>query len=371
MPQRWDEERLFSSGDEYFAELVTSISRAGSSIEMESYIFIKGRAADRVIGALIEAARRGVRVRLIVDGWGSPAFLWDYWPLLKKAGVKTRFFRVVPLILRRLPGDPEGLVQRILNRWRGLNRGNHRKFCLIDQQELYVGSFNVSDDHLSEVNGDKAWKDLGVRVSGKELRYAKRAFQRAFRGWTALNWPMRSPELLLLNDSILHKRRSRNEHLWQIKNAKGRIWLATPYFVPIRSVVRALLYKAKRGVDVRIMVPQENDVFIMHWLSWPLLQALARRGVKVFIYKPRFSHQKLFIADDWICIGSTNLNHRSFLHDLEMDVVITHEGNRRFLIEMYQADQKMSELFDRSEWANLPFWQRWITSVLILLKYWA
>lgn len=371
MPQRWDEETLFTSGDEYFSELLTSIGRAYSLVEMESYIFIKGVLADRVTAALIDAAKRGVRVRLIVDGWGSPGFLWDYWPQLRRAGVKTRFFRVVPLILRRLPGDPKGFFQRILNRWRGLNRGNHRKFCLIDHQELYVGSFNVSDVHLSEIQGEKTWKDLGVRVRGHELRYAKRAFQRAFRGWTALNWPMRSPELLLLNDSILHKRRSRNQHLRHIKNARERIWLATPYFVPIRSVVRALLSGAKRGVDVRIMVPEENDVFIMHWLSWPLLQNLAKRGVKVYIYKPRFAHQKLFIADDWVALGSTNLNHRSFLHDLEMDVVITHKENRDALVRLYQEDQKMSELFDRSEWANLPFWQRWITSVLILLKYWA
>ncbi len=371
MPQRWDEETLFTSGDEYFSELLNSISQAYSSIEMESYIFIQGVLADRVTKALIEAAQRGVRVRLIVDGWGSPSFLWDYWPQLRKAGVRTRFFRVIPLILRRLPGDSEGFFQRFLNRVRGLNRGNHRKFCLIDRQELYVGSFNVSDVHLTEVHGDKTWKDLGVRVRGSDLRFAERAFQRTFRGWTALNWPMRSPELLLLNDTVLHKRRARNHHLRRIKNARERIWLATPYFVPIRSVARALMDRAKRGVDVRIMVPEENDVFIMHWLSLPLLQNLTKRGVKVYIYKPRFAHQKLIIADEWMAVGSTNLNHRSFLHDLEMDVVITHDENKKKLVDLYQEDQKVSELFDRSEWANLPFWQRWFTSVVVLLKYWA
>ncbi len=371
MPHRWKEEVLFDSGDEYFVELLSSIRRASIVIEMESYIFIKGVLADRVVSELIRAAARGVRVRLIVDGWGSPGFLWDYYPQLRKAGVKIRFFRVVPVILRRLPGDPKGFFQRMLNRFRGLNRGNHRKFCLIDNRELYVGSFNISDVHLKELSGDQAWKDLGVRVSGGDLRYAGRAFQRAFRGWTALNWPMRSPELLLLNDSFLHKRRTRNQHLRHIRKAEHNIWLATPYFVPIGALVRALVRKARRGVDVRIMVPKENDVFLMHWLSWPLMQYLVRNGVKVFIYQPRFAHQKLFIADHWMCIGSTNLNHRSFLHDLEMDVVITHDDNRAKLVAGYIADQKLSEPFDRSEWAHLPFWHRWIAAVVILLKYWA
>lgn len=371
MLNRWDEETLFTSGDDYFAEMLKSIHNANHYIEMESYIFLKGVLADRVAQALIEAAARGVHVRLIVDGWGSPGFLWDYFPQLRRAGVKTHFYRVIPIILRRLPGDPKGFFQRILNRWRGLNRGNHRKFCLVDGHSLYVGSFNVSDVHLREVSGDETWKDLGVRVSGGDLRHAQRAFQRAFRGWTALNWPMRSPELLLLNDSYLHKRRSRSQHLRHLKMAEERIWLATPYFVPIAAVVRALVSKARRGVDVRITVPKHNDIFLMHWMSWPLLQYLAKRGVKVFIYQPRFAHQKLFIADDWVSIGSTNLNHRSFLHDLEMDVVLTHEDNKNKIVASYIADQKMSELFDRSEWATLPFWQRWLTSITFLLKYWA
>lgn len=371
MYNRWSEETLFTTGDSYFAALIESLRNAQFFIEMESYIYLKGVLADRVTAELIAAAQRGVRVRLIVDGWGSPGFLWDYWPQLRQAGVKTRFYRVIPLILRRLPGDPSSLWQRILARLRGLNRGNHRKFCLIDQAELYVGSFNISDVHLQEVYGSVAWKDLGVRVRGEDLKYAKRAFQRAFRGWTALNWPVRSPRLLLLNDSFLHKRRARSQHLRNLGKAQNRIWLATPYFVPIRSIVRALIRKARQGIDVRIIVPKENDVFFMPWLSRPLLANLAKRGVKIFIYQPRFAHEKLFIADNWMCIGSTNLNHRSFLHDLELDVVITHDENRNQLSAEFEQAQKESEPFDRSDWSHLPFWQRWVVSVFVLLKYWA
>lgn len=371
MAERWDEETLFFSGDRYFSELLREIAAAQVSVEMESYIFLKGTLGDRFVAELSRAARRGVSVRLIVDGFGSPTFLWDYWPQLREAGVKIRFFRVIPLILRRLPGDPEGFFQRLLHRWRRLNRGNHRKFALIDKMVLFVGSFNISDVHLKELKGEQAWQDIGVRVKGRELRYAHRAFKRAYRGWKAFNLPARSPSLLLLNDSYLHMRRTRSQHIVHLKSAEKRIWLATPYFVPIGSVFRQLVRQARRGVDVRLIIPQKNDVFFMHWLGIPLLRELVREGVKVFIFQPRFSHQKVFIADDWMTVGSTNLNHRSFLHDLEMDVVLRDPENLRRLEEAYLADQKASEPFDRSEWVHLPIWQRIVASFFILLKYWA
>jgi cardiolipin synthase len=252
-----------------------------------------------------------------------------------------------------------------------MNRGNHRKFCLIDSTELWVGSFNVSDVHLREFMGDEVWKDVGVCVRGGDLRYARRAFQRAYRGWTALNWPTRSPKLLLLNDSFLHKRRARLEQVSRLREAKTRVWLATPYFVPVGNLYRLLVKRAKQGLDVRLIIPRKNDIWIMKWMSAPLLKGLAKNGVKVFVYEPRFSHQKVFIADDFISIGSTNLNHRSFLHDLEMDVVITHPENCKRVLDGYLQDQDLSQPFDSSSWSRLPFWKRMCASVFMLAKYWA
>ena len=287
-PTFWDEETLFITGDEYFAELLRAIEAAQSTIELETYIFERGALAERMVIRLIQASARGVKVRLIVDGWGSPAFAMDYWPRLKAAGVKVRFFRVSPWILKRLPGDPRGFLHRMFLRMRQMNRGNHRKFCLIDQAELWVGSFNVSDVHLIEIRGENAWKDVGVRVRGPEIKYARRAFQRAYRGWAALNWPARSPRLLLLNDSFLHKRRARLQQVDRLRDAQKRVWLATPYFVPIGHVFRLLTRLAARGIDVRLMVPEKNDVWFIRWISLPLLKSLSKKGVKVFIFSPKF-----------------------------------------------------------------------------------
>lgn len=367
----WTEEVLYTSGDEYFAGLIVALKSARLSIELESYIYEKGVLGERITEQLIAAAQRGVRVRMIIDGWGSPGFVWDYWPRLKQAGVRVRFFRASPWLLKRLPGDSANPLYRWIRRWRTVNRGNHRKFCLLDHTDLWVGSFNVSDVHLKEIQGARVWKDVGVRVCGPEVRHAKRAFQRAYRGWTAINWPARSPRLLLLNDSILHKRRTRLEQLSRLRKARTRIWLATPYFVPVGKLFRTLGRQARRGVDVRLTVPLKNDVWFIKWLSLPLLRSLTKKGVKVFVYSPIFSHQKLLIADDWMCIGSTNLNHRSFLHDLEMDVVITHANNRQCLLDAYIKDLGLSRPFDSSEWANLAWWKRVLSSVFLLAKYWS
>jgi cardiolipin synthase A/B len=195
--------------------------------------------------------------------------------------------------------------------------------------------------------------------------------RRRSRGWRAINLPARSPKLLLLNDSYLHKRRARVQYIKRMRHAEKRIWISTPYFAPIGRVIRILRRQAKRGLDVRVMVPRKNDVWVMRWISIPILHALAKRGVKVFIYEPRFSHQKVLIADDWVCIGSTNLNHRSFLHDLEMDVVLTRDENRKRMIDGYVRDQGASEVFDTSDWADLPFWERILSSIFMWAKYWS
>ncbi len=369
-PTQWDKEKLYTTGDEYFAGLLDAINQAKVTIDLETYIFEKGILADRMVAHLIAAAARGLRVRVIVDGWGSRRFAHEYWPALKAAGVRVRFFRTSPWILSRLPGDPKNFWHRMWLRFRNFNRGNHRKFCLLDGQELWAGSFNVSDVHLSEVFGDQAWKDTGVCVRGAEVKYAQRAFQRAYRGWTAVNWPTRSPRLLLLNDSFIHKRRARLEKTKRMRRAQHRIWLATPYFVPVGRVFRLLARQARRGLDVRLMIPEKSDVWFMKWMSLPLLKSLSAKGVKVFVYSPRFSHQKLFIVDDWICVGSSNLNHRSFLHDLEMDVVITHQDNLNEITAGYVSDEALSKVFNTLEWTHLPIWKRVLSSIFLLARYW-
>lgn len=355
MQRLWDSEKLYLTGDEYFADMLAGVSSSQKCIEVETYIYEPGVLADRMADALVEAANRGVRVRMIVDVWGSPDFHHKYGKRLSDAGIGIKLFRQGPF-------------------WKGLrriNRGLHRKFTLIDDKTLWVGSFNVADVHLEEVYQHQAWKDVGARVEGPDVVYAKRSFDRTYSRWKKWRWPRRRSPIILINDSYLNQRHVRRYPIKLMRRAKCRIWISTPYFVPVGLILRTLVKRARSGIDVRIILPEQNDIWFMRWLSLPLLERLNKNGVKVFMYQPRFSHQKVLVVDDWMIIGSTNMNHRSFLHDLEMDILITHEENKKLLFNSLLIDQDRSLIFDTPTLFRLSWWQGWLSRVFSWLRYWS
>jgi len=370
-PQAWTHERLYVIQDDYFRDLIKCISEARHFIEMETYIFEKGVLADRVSAALCAAADRGVQVRLLIDGIGSPNFFSNYEKVFSNHHVDVRYYRILPWIFRHLPGEPRFFLAKIFYRLARLNKGNHRKMCLIDKKYLWVGSANISDVHLQEVYGDKAWRDLGVCVEGHDISLAHRAFDQAFIRGRALRIKVRLPRLITISQTFFQRRRSRAEQFRQLRKASRRIWIETPYFIPLARTLRRLIKKAKEGVDVRIMVPRESDVWVIPWISFSYMRLLAAHGIKIYEYKPGFLHQKLYLIDDWICLGSTNLNHRSLLHDLELDVVITHEDNKKRLEEIYLAHQSQSVLFTNEQWSSLPLWKKGLYNVSWYFSYWA
>jgi cardiolipin synthase len=370
-PSLWSREQIYTVQDDYFSDLISAIGAAQSSIEMETYIFEKGVLGDRMCDALCAAAGRGLMVRLLIDGIGSPNFVYDYEPRFRNSGVEVHYYRIWPWIFRHLPGEPRFLLAQFFYRIARLNKGNHRKMCLIDHKALWVGSANVADIHLQEINGPNAWRDLGVRVEGADVILAKQAFDQAFHRGRSLRLKIRLPRLLALSQTYFQRRRRRAAQLRRLKTAKQRVWIETPYFVPLARVVRELIHKHRHGVDVRVLVPKRSDLWVIPWMSFLYLRMLAVRGVKVFEYQPGFSHQKLYLIDDWICLGSTNLNHRSFLHDLEIDVVITHDDNKILLERLFSKDETQSTPFLMERWDSFPFWRKLLYQMFWYFSYWS
>jgi cardiolipin synthase len=371
MVQEWDKEQIFFSGDDYFAEVIKAINAAAKTVIFETYIYDKGVVGDRVAEALINAARRGIRVKILVDGIGSPGFAKAYFSRLRSNGIGVRFFRVLPWMIGRYPGDSRRWYWRLSQRLRHFNQGNHRKLCLIDDKTLFIGSFNVSDVHLREVKGEGVWKDIGACVEGPETKFVRRAFYRAYRHFHVPSWGIRTPKLIMMNDSFVHKRSNKIKKVQRMKAAMHRILLQTPYFVPPGYILRGLVRKAKRGITVKLIVPRSSDVWVVQWMSLGILHYLAKKGVEVYFYTLTFNHQKVFIIDDWMCLGSTNLNHRSFLHDLEMDVVITHSENKLKMEQSFQADLDNSIRYDPARWHEIPLFVRLVGNFLRLARYWA
>lgn len=368
---KWTKEVLYLNQDQYFSDMIKGIAQARESVEIEMYIYERGVLGDRITDALVQARTRNVSVRVLIDGIGSPAFSTTYEERLKNNGVQVKYYRTWSWFYHRVPGEPAAWTSKLYYRFARLNRGNHRKICLIDKKTLWTGSANISDVHLREVYRDKAWKDLGVCVEGKDIRIAKRALDLAFLKGVSLELKVRLPKLLVINQTFFQKPLQRAVQLKLLQSAKQRIWIQTPYFVPLPRVARRLVKKAAEGVDVRVLVPQKNDVWIIPWLSFSYFRLLSRRGVKIYEYPGEFIHQKLYIIDDWICMGSTNLNHRSFLHDLEIDVVITHENNKAQLEQSFLQDQNNSRLLDQKIWDTYGPLKKTTLWLASWLAYWA
>ena len=177
--QNINEEEIFFSGQEYFAKLLSDIEDAKESVELETYIFTLDQIGKKIIGALTKVAERGVAVRILVDGAGTLQWSGPVVERLEHAGAETRVFHPFPWRLWqwsrshvRIPS-----LLKIIYLFLKINSRNHRKVCIIDKKIAYIGSFNISQNHLDNNRTGNAWRDTGVRLNNIDLQDVLRAFE--------------------------------------------------------------------------------------------------------------------------------------------------------------------------------------------------
>ncbi|MBI5636695.1 MAG: phosphatidylserine/phosphatidylglycerophosphate/cardiolipin synthase family protein [Nitrospinae bacterium] len=355
----WDSEKIYFSSRDFYADIIREIPLAEKTIDVEAYIFEMDELGNRIAEELRRAAERGVAVRVLLDGVGC---------LQTAEGLTARF-----------SGTAVGVKVYHPVRWwsvfafaRSLNRRNHRKSWVFDSRTAYVGSMNIAHND---------WTDYGIRVEGKWIALLDQAFAKCWLGaarWRQLarpsalrrRMPYQKGKWIRLNDTLLKRRRNYKLLLQQSRNATQRIWLASAYFVPRLGLVRALCDAARRGVDVRIMVPKNSDVFFMPWLASTYFLGLLNAGVKIYEYLPSFYHAKVQVIDDWASLGSTNLNYRSLLHDLEADVVVTHPENRRLLEAELLRGFDSSKAVTVESLKETPWFQAIASKLFLLFRRW-
>ena len=371
----WESETLYLDGDDFYRGLLCEIEHAEVSVDMEVYLFESGVLAGRLCECFERATRRGVRVRLICDHWGLPLTDNGLLRRLEECGAKVHVYRGMPWHAPSpRSGKPSGgLLGRLTQCWRRLrtlNRGFHRKVTLIDSRTAWVGSFNVSDVHLRELAGEAAWRDIGVRLTGKDVLLFRHAFERIFfRRRNALSKRLEKHWLVSFNDSFWARWKMNFRIRQRIKHFRQRVWIQNPYVLPPRSLLRALCRHARKG-DVTVILPEKNDLPIMRYINHAVLKKLLRRGVRVFEQSGPFAHKKVLIVDNTYTIGSINLNHRSFLHDLEVEVVLTREPTKRALEAAFLADLAGSRQLTLERVECRPLWFRTISRLLFFFRYW-
>lgn len=378
-------ERFIYEGDEFYRYALAAIRAARSSIVLEMYIFRDDRSGRSFAAALAERARAGVIVTVIYDRVGCIGTPERFWRALREAGVTVLAFHP----WRGLRDFFRFLPRRLLL---AFFRRNHRKTLVVDERIGFTGGFNIMDECSLEIYGPGRWLDTAYQSDVPAVVLGLQAYfrdsLRRIRGHgqvprslhkrtrEAIFYPPGDARPLLGVPERIRRKRSevrrrlppRMTIVSALKklmhHSKERIWLTYPYFVPYGGVMRWILRKARRdsGVDVRIYLSTVSDLPWMRDMAVFMARRLHRQGVRIFMFQggripeeaPRFSHAKVALFDDWVGVGTSNLDRRSFLFHLESLVL---RKNPPFLSDTEQFFQYLHEYsrpFDEREFRAGP-----------------
>jgi len=314
--------QLLINGEAYFPSVFAAIEQAREEILLETFIIFEDKVGRQLQQLLIDAAQRGVRVKMLVDGYGTADLSYDYLKALSDAGVHLQAFDPRP---KRL-GMRTNLFRRL-----------HRKILVIDGEVGFVGGINYSADHLDDF-GPMAKQDYAVQVRGpivSDLRNSTltlldesaRLHPRSRRWWQrALPLAADSDQasmILCIRDNQDHPNDIERHYLKALECAKERIIIANAYFFPGYRLLRTLRNAARRGVQVTLILQGMPDMPLVRLCSRLLYNYLLRDGVQIFEYCERPLHGKVALVDrHWSTVGSSNLDPLSLSLNLEANLVI-------------------------------------------------
>lgn len=355
---------FFFEGDDYYTSLEAAIRAATISIKIEIYIFKSDQTGWRIADLLLQKIKQGVSVWLLYDAVGCRGTDAKLFQTLKTAGAHVA--RYNPLF----PPTPY------------LHRRNHRKMVVVDGAIAFLGGFNFGDEYSCARTERHAWRDTGIKIedvgTAMELArlFRRNWFLRHFRLLGAL--PIRRIRPLklmryriLTNEGWLRRNFIRQEYLFAIARARLRIWITNSYFVPDRVIRRALKRAARRGVDVRILVPGQSDMPFVQWAARASYGLLLKAGVKIFEYQNRVLHAKSgLIDDDWFTVGTSNLDAQSLLYNLEVNLFGQEATPNSNLAEQFKIDLQTSHEILLPRWKKRPLKQKILASLAYLFRGW-
>ncbi len=369
---------LLQGGADFFPALVRAINESEHEVRLETYIFNFDASGAQVANALIAAARRGVAIRVVIDGAGTPDLPIEWTNRFDQAGVQWRLFS-------RL----HGLGWFVPSRWRRL----HRKLCVVDGRIAFCGGINLLDDFYDPNHGalEAPRFDFAVAVTGPlvrdvtetmahfwwRLKAAKEARHFDFAAaWTALEaavqpaFGMDSTDStrksrgavagLVLRDNLRRRTRIERAYRQAIADAHTEIIIANAYFVPGAKLRYALINAARRGVKVRLLLQGRYEYFMPYHAARPVFGQLLAAGVEIHEYARSFLHAKVAVVDSrWATVGSSNLDPLSLLLAREANVVVVdvafaRDLRQRLDVAMLQHGTRL----DPDVYANRPWRQR-------------
>lgn len=353
---------LLCSGVEYFPALLRAIDQAGIEIHLETYIYAGDSTGVQVTDALVRAALRGVRVQLIIDGYGAHDMPCALRMQLEQAGVRLLVFR--PDISLRLK--------------RHRLRRMHRKLVVIDARIGFVGGINIIDD-MDTPHQTPPRFDYAVQVEGPLVSQMHAAAERLWRlvAWARLQrrWrderavpePRDLPQscgpyraAFLVRDNLRHRRDIEQAYLQAIESAQDEIIIANAYFLPGWRFRRALVDAATRGVRVTLLLQGRMEYVLLHYASRALYGPMLQAGVQIHEYQRSFLHAKVAVVDRcWSTVGSSNIDPFSLALAREANVVVYDAGfGQQLRASLMQALEGDAKVVSVSHWMHQPTWNR-------------
>jgi cardiolipin synthase len=329
--------RLLVDGAATYAALLEAIGDAREHIHLEYYICQPDSTGNALLEALVERARAGVKVRLLLDAVGSAKATKRFFAPLLAAGGEFAWFH------------PARFGRIWTRTW--VNMRTHRKIVVIDGRIGFTGGINITDDENDALRDD-AYRDLHLRIAGDAVRALQVVFvedwmyatgSRALLAELSRDPAPRSPgpvsTQVLPSGPDSSWESIHRLHVSAIHAARKRVWLSTPYFVPGEAAIMALTSAALGGLDVRLMVPRSSDSLLVTLAARSYFDDLLAAGVKVYEYGPRMLHTKALLVDDaFALIGSANFDNRSFRLNFELSVLFHDTAIATELAALFEHD---------------------------------
>lgn len=348
---------LLEGGDELFPRLIAAIDSAVHSVRLETYIFADDNIGLRVADALAHAAGRGVKVQVVVDGFGTGVWALELRARLDAAGGQLLIFRPAPWWR---------LERRLLRRL-------HRKLALIDERIAFIGGINIIDDrHYPDADPAPGPRfDFAVQCEGPVVAPIALAMRRLWRTLELLRGrrsaesklppvemtpPFRegAPAALLLRDNLRNRRTIEDAYLEAIAGARHRVVIACAYFFPGRTFRRALIQCARRGVRVALLVQGRVEYALQHYAQEALYARLLEAGIEIYEYDSSYLHAKVAVIDDaWATVGSSNIDPYSLLLAREANLLVLDARFARNLgVSLQRAIEQHSRRLHRADYAE-------------------
>ena len=369
---------LLFDGPQTMKEMLKAISEAKSTINLETYIFDQDPMGLKFADALIDKQQSGVTVNIIYDSVGTLGVPQAFFERMRAAGIRLVAFN--PVNPTKLKGED----------WK-INNRDHRKVLIVDGTMAFTGGINISNTYSKSSlfrskakpsdKSDVGWRDTHVKIEGPAAAAFQWLFIRTWAQQDQADLPDAPyfPAIAEMGNKLVRVVASEpgggfeiyKAYILAIQEAKKSIHITSAYFVPDKQTVDALTAAAKRGVDVKVVLPGVSDSGLVFHAGHALYDELLAGGVRIYHLKLAVLHAKTAVIDGaWSTVGSTNIDMRSFLHNSELNVVVLGDSFGREMENAFQEDLRDSEEITRAKWESRPWADRMKEWAAQFMHYW-